>query len=138
MPAAENGRSLAQVIAELKDELKNFVQTRLEMLRAEWREKLQAWKLALPLMACGVALLATSWFLLTAAFIAIVAAAFYPSRFAYFFAFAIVGAIYSLVGAMATAFAIREMRVRGMIPQRTIQVLKDDATWLQTEARSQA
>jgi energy-coupling factor transporter transmembrane protein EcfT len=135
MPAVDNGRSLAGVVAELKDELKEFLQTRFEMLRSEWRHTLRAWKLALPMMACGAALIATAWFILTAALVAIVAAAFYPSRFAYFFAFAIVGVVYLLAGGICAAFAIRAIRDRGIVPQRTIKVLKDDATWFQTEAR---
>jgi hypothetical protein len=137
MPAADNGRSLASVVAELKNELKDFLQTRIEMLRSEWRDKLRVWKLALPLMAGGVVLLATSWLVLTAALTAIVATAFYPSRFAYFFALAIVGAAYLLAGVICAAFAVREMKERGIVPQHTIKVLKDDAAWLQTEARSQ-
>jgi hypothetical protein len=137
MPVADNGRSLASVVAELKDELKDFGQTRVEMLRAELREKVRAWKLALPGVICGLVLLSTAWLVMTAALIAIIAAAFYPSRFAYFFAFVIVGVVYALAGAICAAFAIRSMKEQGITPGRTMKVLKEDAAWLRTEARSQ-
>ena len=35
-----NGRSLAEVISEIKDEVKEFVQTRASMFVAEMREKI--------------------------------------------------------------------------------------------------
>ena len=49
-------RSLAAIIAELKDEIKDFVQTRVEMFRSELRETLDAWKTAVPLAAIAVLL----------------------------------------------------------------------------------
>jgi cytochrome c biogenesis factor len=137
MPAVDHTRSLAGIVAELKQELKDFLQTRIQILRSEVRDKLRAWKLALPLAALGVVLLATCWLVLTAALVAVLAAAFYPSRFAYFFALAIVGAAYFLGGALCVAFAVREMREQGILPQRTLKVLKEDAVWLRSEARSQ-
>lgn len=134
----ENGRTMAGVIAELKGEAKEFVQTRIDMLRSELRDKIKAWKLAIPVIAIGLVLLATAWLVLTGALIAVISAAFYPSRFAYFFGFIIVGAVYALAGSIAGAFAWRELKEQGIMPQRTIQVLKDDRVWLQTEARGQA
>jgi VIT1/CCC1 family predicted Fe2+/Mn2+ transporter len=133
----ENGRTLAGVMAELKDELKDFLQTRYDMLRAELRDKASAWKVALPLIAIGIVLLATAWLVLTAALIAIIAMAFYPSPFAYFFAFVIVGVVDLLAGGMCVAFAVRGLKAQGIVPVRTMKVLKEDQVWLQTEARSQ-
>jgi VIT1/CCC1 family predicted Fe2+/Mn2+ transporter len=134
----ENGRTLAGVVAELKDELKDFAQTRVDMLRSELRDKMKAWKMAVPLIAVALLLVLTAWLVLTGALIAVIAAAFYPSRFAYFFAFIIVGVVYALAGTIAGAFAWRELKEQGMVPHRTLQVLKDDRVWLQTEARGQA
>lgn len=133
----ENGRTLAGVIAELKDELKDFAQTRVEMLRSELRDKVKAWKTALPLIVIALVLMGTAWFVLTAALIAIIAAAFIPSPYAYFFALLIVGVVYLLAGAIGATFAIRELKEQGVVPHRTVQMLKDDKIWLQTEARSQ-
>jgi hypothetical protein len=133
----ENGRTLAGVIAELKDELKEFLQTRLSMLRSELRDKAAVFKLALPLLAVALLLLGTAWLVLTAALISIIAGAFSPSPFAYFFAFIIVGVAYALAGAICGTFGYRELKENRLVPERTLRVLKQDQLWLQTEARSQ-
>lgn len=134
----EHERSVAGVLAELKDEIKEFLQTRLEMLKSEMKEKMSTVKTAVPLIAAAVVLCATAWFVLTAALISIVALAFYPNRFAYFFSLLIVGLTYLLVGAGSAAVAVRELKQSGLKPERTIRVLKEDQIWLQTEARHQA
>lgn len=131
----ENGRTLAGVITEFKDELKEFIATRVDMAKSELRDKMQAWKTALPLIVVGLVLLATGWFVLTAALIAIIAVAFRPSPFAYFFAFIIVGVAYAFAGVVCAAFAWRELAEQGIVPHRTVKVLQDDKVWLQTETR---
>ncbi len=130
-------RSVAGVLSEIKDEAKEFVQTRLDMLKSEMKDKMSAWKTAIPLIAVGLLFGLTAWFVLTAALISIIAQAFYPGRFAYFFSFVIVGVIYALIAAICGSFALREIKQRGVMPQRTIRVLKEDQLWLQTEARQQ-
>lgn len=133
----ENGRSLAGVVSELKDELKDFASTRFEMLRSEMKDKVSSFKVAIALIAVALVLGLTAWFVLTAALISIIAVAFYPSNFAYFFAFIIVGVAYLLGAAVMGSFAVREMRRRGVMPERTIRILKQDQVWLQSEARQQ-
>ena len=130
-------RSVAGVLSEIKDEVKEFAQTRIEMLKSEMKDKVSSWKTAIPLIGVGLVFGATAWFVLTAALISIIAEAFYPNRFAYFFSFVIVGIVYALVGTICATFAIRELRARGVMPARTIRVLKQDQVWLQTEARQQ-
>lgn len=137
MPAVENGRTLSAVVTELKEELRNFAQTRIQMLRSELRQKKRAWGAAVPAIAVGLVLVATAWLVLTAALIALIAIAFYPNHFAYVIALAIVGVAYLLAGGLCAAFAVRVMKEQGVMPKRTIRVLKDDATWLQAEARNQ-
>ena len=46
-----NGRTVAEVLNEFKEELKEFVGTRGQMLRSEMQEKVGAWKTALPTIA---------------------------------------------------------------------------------------
>ncbi len=134
---ANSERSVAGVLAEIKEEVKEFVQTRIEMLKSEMKDKISSWKTAVPLIAVGLVFAVTAWFVLTAALISIIAEAFYPSRFAYFFSFVIVGVVYLLVGVISATFAIRELREHGVMPERTVRVLKQDQVWIQTEARQQ-
>lgn len=133
----ENGRSLAGVVNELKDELKESIQTRIAMLKSEMQDKVASWKTAGIMIGAAAFIGITAWLLLTAALVAVIAAAFYPSRFAYFFAFVIVGVAYALIAAATGGFAAREIKQRGVMPERTIRVLKEDQLWLQKEARQQ-
>ena len=96
-----NGRSLAGVVAELKEEFKEFVATRLSMLQSELRDKIGTWKAALPAMVIGAVMLATCWLLLTGAIVAAIAVAFGPNPFAPAIALAIVGAVYAIAGGLA-------------------------------------
>jgi uncharacterized membrane protein YqjE len=132
-----NERSLAAVVSELKDELKEFVTIRVQMFKSEMKDKVSSLKMAAILIAGGLFLGITAWFVLTAALISIIAVAFLPSPYAYFLAFAIVGIVYLLVGTILASFALRELRQRGLMPERTIRVLKQDQVWLQSEARQQ-
>lgn len=138
MPNNEiNGRTLAGVVAELKDEFKEFANTRLAMLMSEMKEKAAAWKMALPAIIIGLVLLATCWLLLTGALVAVICVAFGDNPFAPAIALAIVGVCYALLGGIGVAFAIRSLREQGIMPRRTVRVLKDDQVWIANEARVQ-
>lgn len=138
MPINEmNGRTLAGVVTELKDELKDFVQTRVAMLQAEMRDKLSAWKTAAPMILIGLLLLGTSWLLITGAIVAAIYVAFAGNPFAAAIALIIMGVVYALAGGAAVAFAWREVRQSGLAPRRTIRVLKDDQLWIRNQARVQ-
>ncbi|HYG99090.1 MAG TPA: phage holin family protein [Terriglobales bacterium] len=133
----ENGRSLAGVVNELKDEAKEFIQTRIAMLKSEMQDKVSSWKTAAMLIAVAALLGLTAWFLLTASLVSILAAVFYPSRYAYFLGFIIVGVVYLLIAAIVGSAAARQIKKRGVMPERTIRVLKQDQVWIQSEARQQ-
>jgi hypothetical protein len=130
-------RSLAAVVSELKDELKEFVTTRVAMFKSEMRDKISSFKMAAILIAGGLFLGISAWLVLTAALVSIIAVAFLPSTYAYFFAFLIVGIAYLLIAVIMASFALREIKQRGLKPERTIRVLKQDQIWIQSEARQQ-
>jgi uncharacterized membrane protein YqjE len=64
-PTLNHDRSLATIVAEIKEEAKQFVQTRVRIFKEEMHQKLPRIISALPLVGIGVLLLATSWLLLT-------------------------------------------------------------------------
>lgn len=132
----ESTKTLPQLIAELKDELTEFAATRLAMLRAETNQKLQTIKLALPSIVVGLMLVVTGWLLFSAFLVCAIASAFNVA-WRYPIAFLIVAALYSIIGFLALFFAWQRLKQRGLKPQRTIQVLKDDQIWLQTEVKAQ-
>jgi uncharacterized membrane protein YqjE len=134
---AGNGRSLGAIIAEMRQELKEFAQTRIEMFKAELQEKIKTLKIAIPLAALGALLLGTAYFLLTMAVVGLTVAFFHANPYRWFFAFAIVAGLWSILGGIAAYFAKREFELKGLIPERTIEVLKGDKIWIQAEAKNQ-
>jgi len=132
-----DSKTLPEALAELRDELKEFAATRLAMLRAELNEKLRSFKMAAPVMGAGLVLLGTAWLLLTACLVCAIAYAFPYQGWNLVISFAIVGALYLAIGGLATVLAWRQIREKGVTPERTIRVLKEDAVWLQTEAKTQ-
>lgn len=132
-----NGRSFAGVVNEVKDELKEFLQTRIAMLKSELGEKMRTFKAALPMLATAIVFLATAFLLLTLCLVALISVAFYGDPFRWFFSFLIVGVLYSIIGGMTAVFGLKELRAQGLMPKKTIKVLKEDQIWLQHEARTQ-
>ena len=133
----DNGRSLAGVVAELKDEFKDFVSTRVAMFRSEMAEKIHTVKMSAPMMIIGGVMLATAWLLITGCIVAAVYVAFEGSPWAGFWALGIVGVVYALFGGVAVLFAYKEITDRGLAPKRTLRVLKDDQLWMANEAKVQ-
>ncbi len=131
-----NGRSLAAILTEMKNELQEFVQTRIELLRRELDEKVKTLKAALPLALVGITFLLTAFLLLSLALVAILAVAFEGNPFNWFFGFLIVGFVWLVIGGIAALSAKRALTEKGVIPRKTIQVLSGDKAWLQREAKN--
>lgn len=129
-------RSLGSLIVEIREELKEFVSTRAQMIKVELEEALAAAKIAVPLTLVALLLIATGFWLFTLAVVALIASALAGNPYAWFLAFLIVAVAWTALGAVAAFFAYSQFRGRGGFPKRTVEVLKADKVWLQTEARS--
>jgi hypothetical protein len=134
---ASNGRGAAEIMAEMKRELKEFVLTRFEMFKTETQEKIKTLKIAVPLAALGALLLGTAYLLFTMALVGLVAVFVRNSPYQWFLAFAIVAVLWSLLGTVAVYFAKREFELKSLTPTRTIEILKGDKQWIQAEAKNQ-
>lgn len=129
-------KSLAGLIAETKQEIGEFVTTRIGLLKAEFQEKARIFKYAIPLFAVTAALLLAAWMTLTFALIALLHGVFLPSPYAWFWAAIIIGGAYFILGIVVGWFAYSEVRSVGVAPNRTLKVLKQDQIWLQNEVRT--
>ena len=137
--ANANGRTLGDAIADLKVEAKEFVQTRVQMLRSEMKEKVSAWKAAMPMIGVAVLFGITAWLVLTAALVSVIAGAFAPNPYAVFYATLIVGFGYLLIAGIAGWAGYAEIkRHGGMAPGRTMEVLKQDQVWIKNETTKAA
>jgi hypothetical protein len=133
----ENNKSIGQVAAELKNDARDFFSTRLQMLTQEMNEKMTAWKAAVPLLGIAVALGGVAFLAFTFALIAFLGAIFTPSPYAWCYGALIVAAFYFIAAFGAFYFGKRELSQTGLVPTRTLRVLKEDQIWIQNEARSQ-
>jgi pilus assembly protein TadC len=129
-------KSLATLLAETRDEMKEFVITRIGILKAEIEEKIRTWKYIIPVMLIALALLWVGFLALSYALIALVAGLFAPSVFAWLWGALIVGGCYLVMGIAVGWFAYSEIVEAGIAPTRTLKVLKQDQVWLQNEART--
>jgi len=126
-----SNRSLPEVVAEIKRDAVEFLQTRYQMFLAEMKEKADTWKYALAWLGVAVLIGLVAFLLLTGALVAGVAYLLGVG-----WALLIVGAAYLILGAVAAAVVYRKLKDTGVAPTRTLQVLQQDKEWLQREARS--
>ncbi len=129
-------KSIATILAETKEEIKQFVTTRVGILKAEIDEKIRTWKYVIPVLIISLALLLAAWISFTFAMIALLHSFFMPSLFAWLWAALIVAGVYLALGIAAGWFAYSEIKTTGLMPNRTLTVLKQDQVWIQNEART--
>lgn len=129
-------KSIAAILAETKDELKQFVTTRVNILKAEMDEKISRLKSVVPLLFFALALLWAGWMALTLALIALLHGLFMPSVYAWGWAALIVAGAYLVLGIAVGWFVYAAIKAVGLTPNRTMTVLKQDQTWIQNEART--
>jgi VIT1/CCC1 family predicted Fe2+/Mn2+ transporter len=133
----QNGRSVTEVLREFKEETKEFVVTRVQMLRSEMIQKMGGWKAGVPALMIGLGFLVMTFVLLTGLLVAVIGLAFNSTGWGYALSFAIVMVIYGATGAVLALYGVKKIREAGVVPERTIKVLRQDGVWIQSEARSQ-
>jgi uncharacterized membrane protein YqjE len=129
---ANNFKDLSTLLTELKEEFKDFLQTRLKMLKAELEEKIKMVKTAAPFAVVGILLLGTAYLLFTMALVGLVVAFLANNPYRWCFAFLTVALLWSILGGIAIYFAKRDLEFKGLIPKRTVEVLKGDKLWIQS------
>lgn len=130
-----NGRSVVEILSEMKDELRDFVRTRVEIFQQDLKEKTANLLAAIPFLFAGILLLFTAFLLFSFALAALVSTAFANNPYRWFIGALIVGVVWSVGGGIAVLMARRSLSRRALIPERTLQVLKGDRVWLQKETR---
>lgn len=136
MAESINSRNLSDIIADLKLELLQFVQTRWKILKSELHEKINALKGAGAAAAIAAVLLLTAYFLFTAALATLVAIAFGTNPYRWFLAFVLVGVLWTFLGGIAGYMAKREFALKRLVPKGTMDVLRGDKQWIQAETES--
>ena len=134
--STHNGKTVSMLLAETKEELKHFVETRFQIFRAEVGEKVVIWRRAVPLLGIALLLLLTAWLVLTFSLVALVRMAFTDTPYSWLWASLIVGCAYLMSGLAAGWSGLRGIRDSGLTPKRTVTVLKQDKIWIDNERRA--
>ena len=129
-------KSFATVFNDTKEEIKKFIETRLQLLRSEIKEKISTWKYSVPLLLLAAGLLFIGWIILTFSLIALLRGVFLPSPYAWAWAGLIITGIYLIAGLIIGWFAYSELTSVGLAPKRTMEVLKQDQVWIRNEGRT--
>lgn len=130
--------SVSDAVVEIVNEVKQFVRTRYQMLRMEVKENMATWRRVAVLGALALVLLITTWLLFSLALVAVIAAAFYPSPYAWFLGFIIMTAVWGAGAGILALLAKHEMKAQDMYPKQTMETLKEDQVWVQNELGNDA
>jgi len=133
----ENNKSIGQVVSELKNDARDFISTRLQILTQEMNDKVKVWKVAIPMLVIAGLLAGIAVLVLTFAIVAFLAGVFQPSPYAWCYGALIVTAFYIIAAFGLFYLGKRELTQTGIAPTRTLRVLRQDQIWIQNEARSQ-
>ncbi|GAC1434403.1 MAG: hypothetical protein NVS1B11_17190 [Terriglobales bacterium] len=128
--------ALSNVANDLWLQLNHMLETRISLVKSELKESGRTAKLAASLSAAVLALAAVAYLLVMLSLVGIIAGLLNGRSYQWPLAFSIVGGFWLITGGMAAYFAWRELKVHGLIPSRTIEVLKGDKTWIQNEVKT--
>ncbi len=132
-----NGKSIASILAETRDEFKEFIATRIALFRTELQEKLGSLKRGAPLAVAALLFLATAYVLLTLAAVGVVLALLPANPWRWCLAFLVVAILWSIVGSIFAYTAMKRMALKELVPRRTLNVLKGDGVWIRSEVKNQ-
>lgn len=133
---APNGKSVAAILSDAKEELKEFIQTRMAMLRKELSERFRVLKVAGPLAAIAMVFLSTAYLLFTLSLVGLALAFLRDNPFRWCLAFLAVALLWTIVGGIAGYLAWRKFQIKELLPKNTFNVLKEDKIWIQSEVRN--
>jgi hypothetical protein len=128
--------NLADVLSGIKEELKEFVQTRAQIFRAETQEKLRSWKKPVIMLALAAVLLLSAWFGCVFAFVALLHAFIVAGNYAWFWGSLIASGVFLVVALALGRAGYRAIKASSLAPQRTLRVLKQDQNWIRDRVRS--
>jgi uncharacterized membrane protein YqjE len=130
-----NERPLREMLQDVKDQLRDFANIRIEMLKAELREKIQHLKTAAPMLIAAIVFAVGAFLTFTFGLVAIIAT-LVRNPYSWAIAAGAVFVIYALLAILLGWLGFKEIQHEGLAPQRTLRVLKQDQLWLKNEARS--
>ena len=118
-------RPFAALINALIDDVRRLIRLEFALFKQEMAGNARRFSLGLVAIAVGGVLAFTAWLaIFSAAVIALTIV--WPA----WLAALVLGAATLMVGGLVLYFGIRRIRARTMVPQRTINTLREDGVWI--------
>lgn len=130
MDRQQDGRSLGELFAELSQETSTLVRQEVTLAKTELSQKAATAGKNIGFLAVGGAV-AYAGFLALLAAIAVILALFLP----WWLAALIVGVVVTAVGAALVQKGLSTLRQMDVVPQETVQTLKEDKAWAKKEVK---
>lgn len=136
-PTADE-RSILDLVRSLADDTRTLFRQEVSLARTEMTEKLESYQRNLITIAIGVALLLGAvLFVLWAMNMGVTAlvAAFLEATTAVWLAPLLLGIVVGLIGWAMLKGATGRIRDVGVVPQKTMETLRDDRNWVKEQMR---
>ena len=130
--------SVRKLVLGLIVESTNLIRQEIELARTELGEKLDLLRRYTTGMAIGVALLALAFFFLLSALdrgFTVALATWMDDRVALWLAPLILAALLGAIGFWVLTSARRTLRAEGLTPERTVETLRENTTWIKERLR---
>jgi len=126
---------LSELVGGIVDDFQRLVQQQVEMVRSEMRQDWEKAKDATWPLACGVSLLLVGGLILSFMLIFLLhwltaPAGMDPARLPLWSCFALVGAAFTLAGAILTYVGWRRFHSFTPFPEKSTDALKENIKWL--------
>ena len=133
-----DGRSIADLLRELSLEGRTLVRQEVELARTELSEKASVYASNIASMAVGGALLLVALMAVGTAVIyglIVLFDQFLPFEVAVWLGPLVFGAVLGLVGWSMIRKGREKLAQEGLVPQRTVETLREDKDWLRSKVR---
>ena len=135
---AVEDESVRRLVLGLIAESTTLVRQEIELARTELAEKVELLRRYVTGMAIGAALLAVAFFFLLSALdrgFAAALATWLDDEVALWLAPLILGALLAGIGFWLLMSARRTLRAEGLTPERTVETLRENTTWIKERLR---
>lgn len=135
--SSTSGESLPTLIGRLGEDIVTLLDTKLELLKIEIKEDINAFARGSLSIGLGGLILVIGFLLANIAFAFLVSSLFEKAQLSqplkYAFGFIITGMIYLVIGGIVIFIAMKRLGKQDLSPERSLKELEKDKQWLKRE-----
>jgi Putative Actinobacterial Holin-X, holin superfamily III len=126
--------TLAQLVSELANDAKQLLRQELALAKYEIHEEVRKTKVALVSLGLGLGIVAIGGLLLIAMLVHLLNAV---TEWPLWICYGIVGGVCAMVGVVLLYMGKRQMSQIDMVPQQTVETMKENVRWIKEKAISE-